>query len=206
MKKLIPVVLALAWMTACSSQSSAPAPAAKPAPRTTEQLTARAGLQKAFIAARGWAPDAKPYRVESQASTDSKGKDGLSAIWRASFASSSHHGMKPYIWSGSIAPDAPSLGVSFGTEDSYNPSNSSTQVFDFAFLKIDSDKAWEAAQKHGGDKILAKNPDTSIFYVLDWSSATNELVWHIIYGDTRDNTKLRVAVNASTGEFLRVEK
>jgi hypothetical protein len=206
MKKLVLVVLALAWMTACSSQSSAPAPAAKPEPKTTEQLTARSALQKCYIAARGWAPDVKPFRVESQASADSKGKDGLSAIWRSSFASSAQHGVKPYIWSGSFAPDAPSRGINSGTEDTYNPSNSSTQVFDFAYLKIDSDKAMETAQKHGGDKLLAKNPETTVFYDLDWSSATNELVWHVIYGDTRDSAKLRVAVNATTGEFMRVEK
>jgi hypothetical protein len=206
MKKLVLVVLALAGMTACSSQSSAPTPAAKPEPKTTEQLTARSALQKCFIAARGWAPDVKPYRVESQASADSKGKDGLSAIWRSSFASNAQHGVKPYTWSGSIAPDAPSRGINPGTEDTYSPSNSTTQVFDFAFLKIDSDKALETAQKHGGDKVLAKTPDTTIFYDLDWSSATNELVWHVIYGDSRDSAKLRVAVNASTGEFMRVEK
>jgi hypothetical protein len=206
MRKPILVVLALAWMTACSSQSSTPAPAEKPKPKTAELLTARAGLQKAYIAARGWAPDAKPFRVESQTTADSKGKDGLSAIWRSSFASDSHHGVKPYVWSGSSAPDAPSRGINPGLEDSYNPGNSSTQVFDFAFLKIDSDKALEVAQKHGGDKIVTKNPDTSIFYLLDWNRSNNELVWHVIYGNTRDDARLRVAVNASTGEFLRVEK
>ena len=167
MKKLFLVILALAGMTACSSQPSTPAPAAKPEPKTTEQLTARSALQKTFIAARGWAPDVKPFRVESQPSADSKGKDGLSAIWRASFASAAHHGVKPYVWSGSIAPDAPSRGINSGTEDTYSPSNSNTQVFDFAFLKVDSDKALETAQKHGGDKILAKNADISIFYLLD---------------------------------------
>jgi hypothetical protein len=34
----------------------------------------------------------------------------------------------------------------------------------------------------------------------------NELVWHVVYGESRDNAKLKVAVNASTGEFLRIEK
>lgn len=206
MKKLLLVSLALLGMTACSSQSSAPAPAEKPQPKVPELVTGRGGLQKSYIAARGWAPDAKPFRLESQTSADSKGKDGLSAIWRSSFASESHHGVKPYVWSGSTAPDAPSRGINPGLEDSYNPNNSSTQVFDFAFLKIDSDKALEVAQKHGGDKILAKNPDTSVFYVLDWNRSSNELVWHVIYGNTRDDAKLRVAVNASTAEFLRVEK
>jgi hypothetical protein len=204
MKKLILVASALACMTACSSQ--APAPAEKPQPKTPELVSGRAGLQKSYIAARGWAPDAKPFRMESQATTDCKGQDGLSAIWRSSFASASQHGVKPYVWSGSTAADAPSRGINPGLEDSYNPSNSSTQVFDFAFLKIDSDKALEVAEKHGGDKIAAKNPDISIFYLLDWNRADSELVWHVIYGNTRDDAKLRIAVNASTGEFLRVEK
>jgi hypothetical protein len=74
------------------------------------------------------------------------------------------------------------------------------------FLKVDSDKAFEVAQKHGGDKELEKDPNLNVFYIVDWSSATNELVWHVIYGNSRDEAKLRVAVNASTGDFLRVEK
>ena len=78
--------------------------------------------------------------------------------------------------------------------------------FDIAFLKVDSDKAFEVAQKHGGDKIVEKNPDIGVLYVLDWSNATSELIWHVMYGNSRDDTKLRVAVNASNGEFIRVEK
>ena len=75
-----------------------------------------------------------------------------------------------------------------------------------AFLKIDSDQAVATAQQHGGDKILEKNPDTPIFYVCDWNHNTNQLVWHVIYGASRDGAKLTVAINASTGEFIRVEK
>jgi hypothetical protein len=35
---------------------------------------------------------------------------------------------------------------------------------------------------------------------------TNELIWHVIYGESRDNAKLKVAVNATSGDFLRIEK
>ena len=84
--------------------------------------------------------------------------------------------------------------------------NSSTQIWDMAFLKIDSDQAEETAQKHGGDKILEKSPDTPVTYVCDWNRNTNELVWHVIYGSGREGAKLVVSVNASTGEFIRVEK
>jgi hypothetical protein len=208
MKKLLMAMLALAFlmMAGCSSEPAKPAQTEKPQPKPTELQTGRYAFQKLYIAARGWARDAQPFRLESQVTADSKGKEGKSAVWRASFASPAGHGAKPYVWSGSDAQDAPSRGISPGTEDTYSPSNSSTQVFDSAFLKVDSDKALEVAQKHGGDKVLEKDPDTPILYVLDWSRATNELIWHVIYGASRDDSKLRVAVNGTTGEFIRVEK
>jgi hypothetical protein len=208
MKKLLMAMLALAFlmMAACSSEPSKPAQTEKPQPKAAEFQTGRYAFQKLYIAARGWARDAQPFRLESQLTADSKGKDGKSDVWRASFASPAGRGAKPYIWSGTDAQDAPARGISPGNEDSYSPSNASTQIFDIGFLKVDSDKALEVAQKHGGDKALEKDPDTPILYVLDWTHATNELIWHVIYGASRDDAKLRVAVNATTGEFIRVEK
>ncbi|HXO32677.1 MAG TPA: hypothetical protein VN901_10035 [Candidatus Acidoferrales bacterium] len=200
----IPLAI-LALLTACNSNAPK-APEAKPEPKGPDLLTARAAFQKLFIAARNYAADVRPFRIESTPTTDGDGHDGKSAIWQTSFASPTHHGVKPFIWSGSAAPDAPSRGVSPGNEDVYNPGNASTQVFDVAFLKVDSDQAFAVAQKHGGEKILGKDPATPVIYVCDWNHNTNELVWHVIYGSSRDNAKLTVAVNASTGEFIRVEK
>jgi hypothetical protein len=200
----IPLAI-LALLMACNSNAPK-TPEAKPEPKGPELLTARAAFQKLFIAARNYAADVKPFRIESTPTSDSNGHDGKSAIWQTSSASATHHGVKPFIWSGSTAPDAPSRGVSPGNEDVYNPGNASTQVFDVAFLKVDSDQAFAVAQKHGGEKILEKDPATPVIYVCDWNHNTNELVWHVIYGSSRDNAKLTVAVNASTGEFIRVEK
>jgi hypothetical protein len=203
MQKLLMAMLALLMMTGCTSGPSTPAPVEKPQPKPAEFVTGRSAFQKLYIAARGWARDAQPYRIESMITDDSKGKDGKSAVWRASFASPLQHGVKAYTWSGEVSSDR---GINPGTEDTYSPTNTSTQIFDVAFLKVDSDKALETAQKHGGDKLVAKDPDTPILYVLDWSSATRELIWHVIYGMSRDDYKLRVAVNASSGDFIRVEK
>ena len=195
----------LTLLSACDS-NTAKAPQGKPEPKPPELLTGRAAFQKVFIAARNYAVDVKPFRIESTPSTDSNGHDGKSAIWRASFASAMQHGVKPFIWSGTDASDAPSRGVSPGNEDTYNPSNASTQTFDVAFLKVDSDQAFAEAQKHGGEKILAKNPATPVIYICDWNHNTNELTWHVIYGGSREDAKLTVAINASTGAFTRVEK
>jgi hypothetical protein len=106
------------------------------------------------------------------------------------------------VWSGSD----PDRGVNPGLQDTYNPNNASTHAFDIAFLKIDSDKAFEVAQKHGGDKLLAKEADTPVLYILEWDNVANELVYHVIYGNSRDDAKLKVAVNATSGEFIRIEK
>jgi hypothetical protein len=202
---LLLALLSVALLGACNSNTPKQ-PEAPPKPQPAELLTGRAAFQKVFIAARNYAVDAKPFRIESTPTSDGNGQDGKSALWRASFASPTQHGVKPFIWSGSNAPDAPSRGVSPGNEDVYNPGNASTQIFDVAFLKVDSDQAFAVAQKHGGDKILEKDPATPVIYICDWNHNTNELTWHVIYGADRDNAKLTVAVNATTGEFIRVEK
>jgi hypothetical protein len=199
------ILVMLALLAGCESNAPKP-PEAKSEPKPPELLTARAAFQKTFIAARSYAADVKPFRIESIPSADGNGRDGKSAIWRASFASAIQHGVKPFFWSGSNASDAPSRGVSPGNEDVYNPSNASTQVFDAAFLKVDSDDAFTEAQKHGGEKVLDKDPTTPVIYVCDWNHNTNELTWHVIYGASRETANLTVAVNATTGVFIRVEK
>jgi hypothetical protein len=205
-RQAVVTLLAACFLMWPACESNAPSAPAKPEVKQTEQLTARAAFQKVFIAARNYAADVKPFRIESIPTTDSNGHDGKSAVWRASFASATQHGVKPFIWSGSNAPDAPSRGVSPGNEDTYNPNNASTQIFDVAFLKIDSDQAFAEAQKHGGDKILEKDAATPVIYICDWNHNTNQLVWHVIYGESATNAKLMVSINATTGEFIRVEK
>jgi hypothetical protein len=199
------IVAVLAMLVGCTSDTK-PAETAPAAPKPAELLTGRSAFQKMFIAARGWQRDAQAYRVECSGTSDGNGHDGKCAIWRANFASPAQRSSKSFLWSGSAAADAPARGVNPGTEDSYSASNSSTQPFDIAFLKVDSDQALATAQKHGGDKILEKEPDTPVLYVCDWNHNTNELVWHVIFGSSRESAKLTVAVNASSGDFIRVEK
>jgi len=208
MTKLFAYLLVLGTLVGCSSQPKQPAEQQKKsteAPKQ-EQITGRSAFQKLYISARGWAPDARPYQLQSLVTKESTGKEGKSGVWRGSFASASRGAVKSFIWSGLRADDAPSPGVTPGTEDTYNPNNTSTQVFDMAFLKVDSDKAYEVAQKHGGEKLTKVNPEQPVFYLLNWRASANELVWHVIYGDNFDNAKLKVAVDATSGEFMRVEK
>jgi hypothetical protein len=159
-----------------------------------------------YISARGWAGDVKLFRLQSQFTSDAPTREGKAGLWRASFASPYKRAMKMFVWSGVIGPDVPERGITFSAEDSWSPSNFSTQTFELGFLKVDSDKAYEVAQKHGGEKLTTKDPKQPVIFVLDWDAQKNELVWHVIYGNSPDEASLRIAVNASSGDFLRVEK
>ncbi|MFY9646107.1 MAG: hypothetical protein WAK29_13065, partial [Terriglobales bacterium] len=195
MRKIAVAILAAGMLVGCSSEPSKTATTKEtPQPKAPEALTGNSAFFKCYIAARGWAPDVQPYRAESIPTPASKGRDGKAEQWRAGFASPASHSTKVYTWANG--------DISHGVDDSYSPTNSSTQVFNVQFLKVDSDKAFAIAQEHGGDKLLQKDPDTPVLYVLDWNRQTNELLWHVIYGTDRETAKLRVAVNASSGEFV----
>jgi len=210
MKKALAAIAMAAMLAGCSST---PKPAERAGgeaktekPKAPELLTGRVAFQKLFVTARSWAPDAQPFRLESEAVTQAPGTDGKAAIWRGYFASPSKRALKPYLWSGISGQDAAERGISPGTEDTFNPANTSTVPFDFAYLKSDSDKAFEVAQAHGGKKLLDADPQQPIKYTLAWNSSANQLVWHVIYGTSEMDAKLRVAVDASTGTFLKLEK
>jgi len=211
MTKIAAACLALLLLAACSSStktgpSPESQPAAKAASKPAEYESGRAAFQKMYLSARGWAADVQLFRLQSQFTPDAATREGKAGLWRGSFASPSKRMMKLFLWSGLVGPDAPEMGVSFSAEDSWNPNNNSAHVFDLGFLKVDSDKAYEIAQKHGGDKLTAKDLKQPVFFMLDWDTQKNELVWHVIYGSSQDEAKLRIAVSAASGEFLRVEK
>jgi hypothetical protein len=211
MKPYAAALVAALLLTSCSTgnrsenanQARSPA---KPAAQPAQYETGRTAFQTMYISARMWAADVKPFRLQSQFTPDAPTNQGKAGLWRASFASPAKRSMKLFMWSGLTGPDAPEPGLSFSAEDAWNPGNSSTRIFDLAFLKVDSDKAYEVAQKHGGEKLTKKDPKQPVFFVLDWNAQKNELVWHVIYGVGVDEAQLRVAVDATTGEFLRVEK
>lgn len=206
-KHVLLPIFAVSLLAACSSNPSSSAPAESQAKKTSEQITGRAAFQKLYVTARGWSPDAQPFVVESGTTKDAPGHDGKAAIWRAGFASPGRHMQERFQWSGAVGPDVPEAGVSHGTEDTYSTTNSSTQVFDTSRIQIDSDTAFNVAQKHGGDKLLKATPDIPVTYRLQWDPRKGELYWRVAYGRSSDNPELAVDVNATQpGEFLRVEK
>ena len=212
MRKIVILWLALLCLLAgCSSGNKTNGgnesrPSAKPVAKPAEYETGRTAFQKLYVSARMWAADVKPFRLQSQFTGDAPTNEGRSGLWRASFASPAKRMLKLFVWSGLAEPGAPEPGISFSAEDTWNPSNTSTQLFDIGFLKVDSASAYSVAQKHGGEKLTQKDAKQPVFFVLDWDASKSQLLWHVIYGSSQDEAKLRIAVDATSGEFVRVEK
>src|SRR5205085_6653465 len=190
-KTLLTLCAAFAMM-ACSSSpsgSGAAAPPAKPEPpKPSDVESGRVAFQRLYTTSRGWAGDTEPVSLQSQnykhagGNPDAPlGHDGKSAIWRGIFASSGRHSMKTYMWSGLTGPDAPSPGITPGTEDSWSATNTSTQPFQLVYLKFDSDQAFQTAQKHGGVALLKKTSDLPVNFRLSCESRKTIMVCQVCY-------------------------
>src|SRR5262245_17025539 len=108
--RCLPLLAAVLLMISCDSGTTpSPGPTAgnppKQAPPAEKNSaeTGRFAFQKVFIAARGWAPDAKPVSLESQLTKAFNGQEGKAGVWRAAFASPSKQAMKAWTWSGVTA-------------------------------------------------------------------------------------------------------
>jgi hypothetical protein len=168
--------------------------------KVNEFSTGRFALQKMLGSAHLWSPDAQPIQLQSTPTSESDGHDGKSANWRATFGSRARSKSEPFTWTGLASV---SHKVDHGVEDTYNPNNRSTQTWDLNFLKADTDQAIEVAQKHGGKELLEKEPKLPVTYLLAWNPQSNQLVWHVIYGESP--ARLTVLVDASSGAYLRKE-
>ena len=198
-------ILAVALLFAGCDQGTQSVSADRAVQPTTPQTeSGRFALQKMIPAAHMWSADAQPMLLQSEVLKNTDGHDGKAGFWRSTFASPGRGKAEPFTWSGMSSADSP-RGVNHGTEDTYNAANRSMRPFDLNFLKIDTDKAFEVAQQHGGKQLMEKDPKQTVRYLLDFDTMTTQLRWHVIYGSSQSTSQLTVLVDASSGAFLRKE-
>jgi hypothetical protein len=192
-------------------QSNAPQPqqpaasAKKADPAQPQYESGRTAFQKLYLGARNWSPDAQPVKIESRPRPGDP-HDGTSSVWSGTFASPRLGQTRSFLWSGAIGEDAPEPGITPGGLDTFSAGNINTQPFDIAYLKVDTGKALEVANKKGGAALLKKKKDQPVKYALTWEPGKARLRWHVIYGNSERDAPLHIVVDASTGEFVRTEK
>lgn len=189
-----------------STQSQSVNPAASQAEQKAVVLyTAKKCFTNMSALAQRWQADAMPFHMESELNSEATGQDGKATVWRALFASRTRGSMMAFTCSGSVLPAAPPYGITSAAETPYS-ANIPSLMFDKAYLQQDSDAAFAATLKHGGDAFVKKDPKQPVLYLLDWDSKQKKLVWTIIYGKSTTSRQGVCVIDAASGAFLRAGK
>ena len=203
------LTIAIIFLLACGSTSPAPQPtAATSTPAVQKEpvlYTAKQCFTSMVGLAQRWTPDAMPFHMESELTSEATGQGGKATIWRAIFASQSRGTMESFICSGSRLPSSPALGFTSTAENAYPP-NVPAMLFLPSYFQTDSDKAFDASLEHGGTAMIKKDPKQPVVYLLDWDPKTRQLLWSLIYGKSQADRQGLCVVNATTGGFIRAGK
>ena len=208
MRFLLPVFVVSVFVILLTGCSSSPVPTATIQPTQPKPPSLYTGLQ-AFGCVQGlaqkWASDTMPVRLESQINSESTGQGGKASVWRAAFISPSRRTMRYFTCSGSRLKDAPPYGPSSDAEQPYSP-DVPGMAFQPLFLKVDSDKAYEIAQDHGGAALMKKNADQPVKYFVLWNPKQRVLQWYVMYGKDKESSAGTGVVNALTGVYVGASK
>ncbi len=185
-------------LAGCSSET--PAPQKKAEEKPAEPVTGRVALQNMYIAARGWAPDIEPLKLNSILLQELKAEPGKAAAWQAIFVSPGQNKARSYTYSVVESEGNLHKGVFAGTDQSYSGSGT-TKPFPMAAVKTDSDQAYETALKKAAD-YEKKNPGKPITFLLEKNDKFPDVSWRVIWGESVGTSNFSVFVDASTGQYL----
>jgi hypothetical protein len=173
---------------------------AKPAPKPAQRITGREAFQKLYLAARNWSPDSRPLKIESRPRSDEP-RDGQASVWVGTFASQQRGLFRSFLWSGADGESS----ISPGSQDTYVAGNASTQPFDPAYLKTDTDEALTTADKHAPAEAKKDKKGPVAFHLYN-DTAKQRLLWRVIYGASEHSAKAVVDISARDGGFVKIEK
>jgi len=189
----------LLFLAGCSSET--PAPEKKAEVKPVEPVTGRQALQQMFIAARGWSADIQPINVNSILLPEIKAEPGKAAAWQATFVSATLGKAKSYTYSVVEGEGNLHKGVFAGLDQSWSGPSGQSKPFLMAALKVDSDQAYQTAEKKAAD-YEKKNPGKPITFLLESTRKYPDPAWRVIWGESVGTSNFSVFVDASTGGYL----
>lgn len=192
-------MLLLALSLAGCSDSPKTAEKKEP-PKPLEPLTGRQAFQQMYVAARQWAPDCQPLKLNNIPLAEVKAPAGKSGAWQCIFVSPGHNRAKIYTWSAIEADGNLHKGVFAGQEESYSPSRQE-QPFLIAALKTDSDEVYETSAKKAAD-YMKKSPGKPVNFLLEKTPRFPNLAWRVFWGESIGTSEYSVFVDATSGQYL----
>ncbi len=189
----------LLLLAGCSTET--PAPQKKAEEKPPEPLTGRQALQQMYIAARGWAADIQPIKVNSILLPEVKAEPGKAPAWQAVFVSQSLGKARSYTYSVVESVGNLHKGVFAGLDQSWSGPSGTTKPFLMASIKVDSDEAYKTALKKAAE-YDKKHPGMPINLLLEANNRFPDTSWRVIWGESVGTSAFSVFVDASTGLYL----
>lgn len=189
---------ALLLLASCSSPEAAKPIAAKAIP---EPVTARKAFYRIYGAARMWAPDVMPLRVESMPVEGITPKDGKFGAWRVTFVSQTKGKLKVFTYAVVEASASLHEGVFSIGEDRWSGPKPIEQPFYVQAFQIDSDAALKTAQLKSA-QYLKLNPNKPVFMQLEFTRLYSEAAWRVLWGDSVSTSDHSIYVSATTGLYM----
>jgi hypothetical protein len=182
-------------LPACSSAPPQKTEAEKPA----EPITGLHALYQMYTSARAWAQDLQILHYSSIDIREVKRLPGKAAAWQVVFVSAALSQSRTYTFSVYEASATLHQGL---FSEAPQPWSGGGKLFLIESIKIDTDKAWEVALKHG-EEYNSKNPKTPISWTLGMDKG-NDPDWRVIWGETAGQSSFSVLVDASTGDYMQI--
>ena len=190
-----------AMFLACSD---APTKTAEKAPEAPpEPVSGSTAFFRMYSAARGWALDLQPIRLNSINLPQVKKVPGKAAAWQAVFISPAKQRSRSYTFSVIEAEGNLHKGV-FALNEEGMSGLASAKPFQIQALKTDSDAAYDTAVKKGkkAADYMKANPTMDITFLLEMNNRFPQLAWRVIWGESVGTSNYSVFVDAATGEYL----
>jgi hypothetical protein len=196
--RTLPAVAALLVLVSCSS---GPTEVKKTEPKVVEPVTARKAFYLIYGAARMWAQDVMPLRVESMPVEGITPVDGKFGAWRVTFASQTKGKTKVFTYAVIEASASLHEGVFAVGEEAWGGPSPIAQPFYVQAFKVDSDAALKTAEEKSVE-YLKKNPNKPMFMQLEFTKLYPETAWRVLWGDSVATSDHSIYVSAVSGAYL----
>jgi hypothetical protein len=200
--RVLPVLLLALIFAGCSEPAKTGAIKPKESGPPPTPVSGRSALQRMYIQARAWAPDAQPLRLSSFNLKEVASDEGKCGAWQATFVSQQRGKARTYTYSVIESPGNVHEGVLPGREEGWSGPHGQTRPLLLQAVKADSDEAYTAAVKKSSD-YLKKNPGVPVQFLLESTPRFPNPAWRVIWGETIGTSDYSVFVDASTGEYLQ---
>ena len=194
------LVASLLILVSCSDTPPAAEKKAE-AVKPPAPVTGQYAFFQMYGMARAWAPDLEALQLRSLSIAEVKNEAGRAGAWEATFVSPSKRQARSYTYSVVESSGNLHQGVFASPEESYAGPSGQTKPFPVSAVKIDSDKAFEVALKHGAD-YAKQNPNMPVSFTLDWTPRHRFPAWRVIWGESVATSNFSVFVDSSEGTYL----